>query len=58
MEIVAINPRSTTTYNVQVSLVLDLNEQGKITKVDCFWKQPSVNIDWTDAANLTSEAHV
>lgn len=57
MEIVAINPHSTQTYEVQVSLILDLNEAGRITKVDCYWKQPSVNIDWTDAANLTAEAH-
>jgi hypothetical protein len=56
MEIVAINPRSTKTYNVQVALILDVNAQGKITKVDCYWKQPNVDIDWTDAANLSSEA--
>lgn len=58
MEIVAINPHTTETYNVQVSLILDLDDNGKITKVDCYWKQPSVNIDWTDAANLSVEAQV
>jgi len=56
MEIVALNPRSTQTYNVQVSLVLDLDQRGKITKVDCYWKQPNANIDWTDATNLSAEA--
>jgi ketosteroid isomerase-like protein len=55
-EIVAINPHSTETYNVQVALVLDLNDQGKITKVDCYWKQPSVNIAWTIADTLQKEA--
>lgn len=54
MEIVALNAHATKTYNVQVSLILDLDERGKITKVDCYWKQPSVSIDWTDAANLTA----
>ncbi len=56
MEIVALNPHTTVTYNVQVSLILDLDANGKISKVDCFWKQPSANIDWTDATNLSAEA--
>lgn len=56
MEIVAINPHSSTTYNVQVSLILDLDARGKITKVDCYWKQPATNIDWTDAKNLSASA--
>jgi len=56
MEIVALDPRSAETYEVQVALVLDLDDDGKIAKVDCYWKQPAVNIDWTDAVNLSAEA--
>lgn len=56
MEIVALNPHATETYHVQVSLVLDLDEVGKITKVDCYWKQPAANIGWTEAENLSAEA--
>lgn len=56
VEVVAVDPHSKQTYEVQVSLVLDLNAQGKITRVDCFWKQPSVDLGWTNAENLTSEA--
>lgn len=56
MEIVALNPHATETYEVQVALVLSLTANGKISKVNCFWKHPSVDINWTEAERLISAA--
>jgi hypothetical protein len=56
MEVVALKPGSSDTIEVQVVLLCYLNDDSKIREMDIFWKQPSKNIDWTDAQNLSDSA--
>lgn len=56
IEVVALEPNSTETIESNAFLVFDINDQGLITLIDIFWKQPAKDIGWTRVKELNDAA--
>lgn len=59
IEIVPLSPAGDDNVEVNVVLICDLNDDGLITQVDIFWKQPPARLEeWTQLERLNAAAEL
>lgn len=56
IEVVSPKPGEQASMEVNVVMIMDLNEEGLITLIDIYWKQPASELGWVQADRLEAVA--